>query len=44
MPRDSQLEPGLQFVDNVCSIIRQNLSEINKNNFYDLIKDWVKEA
>ena len=44
MPRDSQLEPGLQFVDNMCSIIRLNLSGQDKYNFFEMIKDWVIEV
>lgn len=44
MPRDSQIEAGLQYVDNICSIIRHHLSGTDKNEFYTLIEDWVREA
>lgn len=44
MPRDSQKEPGLQFVDNLCSILRMNKSSVDDNNFYRIIKKWVQEV
>ena len=44
MPRDSQLEPGLQYVDNICSIIRHHLSGTDNNKFYELIETWVRDA
>ena len=44
MPRDSQKEEGLQFVDNLCSIIRLHLSGTDKDNFYQLIAEKVKEV
>lgn len=39
-PRDSFDEAGIQFVDNLCSVIRQSFSN-DKNEFYLLIKDNV---
>lgn len=44
MPRDSQKEPGLQFVDNLCSIMRMNKSGVDENNFYKIIEKWVQEV
>ena len=44
MARDSQLEPGLQFVDNICSIIRLHKTEMDQNNFYEMIEKWVHEV
>lgn len=35
--KDSQEEPGLQFVDNLCSVIRLHISKNDKNNFYKII-------
>lgn len=44
MPRDSQKEPGLQFVDNICSILRLHKSGTDKHEFYPLIEKWIKEV
>lgn len=44
MPRDSQIEAGLQLVDNICSVIRQQISGTDVNDFYPIIQDWVIEA
>ena len=44
MPRDSQKEPGLQFVDNICSILRLHKSGTDKHKFYPLIEKWIKEV
>ena len=44
MPRDSQKEPGLQLVDNICSVIRMNKSGIDEHGFYDIISKFVKEV
>ena len=44
MPRDSQKEPGLQFVDNLCNIIRLNKSGTDQYNFYEYIKEWIVEV
>lgn len=43
-PRYSQLEPGLQLVDNMCSIIRLHLSDADSAKFYERIKSWVKSV
>lgn len=40
---DSQKNPGLQFVDNLCSTCRHHLDNDDPYNFYDIIKDNVKE-
>ena len=43
-PRDSQELPGLQFADNVCSVVRLHLTEHDKNNYYSYIKSMIKEV
>ena len=43
-PGDSQLVPGLQFVDNVCSVVRRYKSGTDKYGFYEIIKHNVKEV
>lgn len=40
-PRDSQELPGLQFADNVCSVVRLHLTEHDKNNYYSYIKSMI---
>ncbi len=40
---DSRKEPGLQFVDNICSVIRINRKSEN-NSFYFLIKNHLSEV
>lgn len=42
MPRDSQKEAGLQFVDNLCSVIRLKKSGTDSYNFFDYIKDCIE--
>ena len=44
MPRDSQLEPGLQYIDNICSTLRLMKSNNDKFEFYQYIENWVKEV
>lgn len=44
MPRDSQKEPGLQLVDNMCSIMRLHKSNSDSYGFYSLIDKWVREV
>ena len=44
MPGDSQKIPGLQFTDNLCSVVRVKLVDEDKNDFYSIIQDLVKEA
>ena len=39
IPVNSELEAGLKYVDNLCSVIRLHLSDEDENNFFDLIKD-----
>lgn len=43
-PKDSQTEPGLQFVDNICSVIRMHRSQTDTENYYNLIKSMIKEV
>ena len=42
--QDSQLEPGLQFVDNLCSILRLKKSYKDTYNFYAFIEQFVIEV
>ena len=44
IPCDSQLEPGLQYVDNICSIIRHHISGTDIHGFYQYIETCVREA
>ena len=44
MARDSQKEPGLQFVDNICSVVRLNKTATDEYNFYSYIEQWVIEV
>lgn len=44
MPGDSQKIPGLQFADNLCSVVRMKLVDEDKNDFYSIIQDLVKQA
>lgn len=39
---DSQLNPGLQYADNMCSIYRHHLSGTDKNEFFEKIEKYVK--
>lgn len=41
---DSQLTPGLQLVDNMCSIIRRKCTSKDINGYYELIANNVKEV
>lgn len=41
-PGDSQKEPGLQFVDNLCSTIRRHISVNEKDLYYDYISEIVR--
>lgn len=41
-PKDSRKEPGLQFADNLCSVVRRKITNSDKRNFYDIIKDRIK--
>lgn len=40
-PMNSQLEAGLKYVDNICSVIRLHLSDHDEYIFYSFIKDKV---
>lgn len=44
MSRDSQKDAGLQFVDNICSVIRLKKSEADIYNFFKYIESWVVEV
>ena len=44
MARDSQIEPGLQLVDNMRSILRLHKSDSDKYGFYPMIEKWVREV
>lgn len=41
-PENSQNNPGLQYVDNVCSVIRLKLTKLDKNNFYNYISKIIR--
>ena len=42
-PADSQLVPGLQYVDNLCSTVRMNITGTDNYGFYKLIeKDTIE--
>ena len=43
-PVESQAENGIQFVDNLCSVIRLHKTGRDDSNFYRLIEKWVKEV
>ena len=43
-PADSQKEPGLQFVDNICSTIRLKKSNEDIYNYYKSIQEKVIEV
>ena len=44
MPRNSQKEEGLQFVDNLCSVVRHYKSGTDDNHMYELIANNVQEV
>ncbi len=41
---NSEKEHGLQFADNICSVIRLHKSTDEKDYYYELIRDIVKEV
>lgn len=43
-PCDSQIEHGLQFIDNLCSVLRYHKSDTDINSFYDYIKEYIQEV
>lgn len=43
-PEDSQKQHGLQFADNICSVIRRYKSEDDEFHYYDVIEKFVKEV
>ena len=44
IPKDSQIVHGLQFIDNICSVIRLHISKAEQaRSFYPLIKNMIKE-
>ena len=34
---------GLQFADNVCGVIRKHISNVDTNNYYEIIKNKIKQ-
>ena len=44
MSCDSQAEPGLQFIDNICSVLRRYKATSQKDQFYMLIEKHIKEV
>ncbi len=43
-PRDSQKEHGLQFADNICSVLRRKKTGRDPWDFYGLIRDRTIEV
>ena len=41
VPMDSQTSSGLQFVDNICSVIRLHLTNQDEENYFEIIKEKV---
>ena len=44
IPKDSQIESGLKYVDNICSVLRLHHSCNDINNFYDIINKFTFEV
>lgn len=42
-PTDSQQDPGLKLIDNICGVIRLKLSNIDVNDFYSKIESNIKK-
>ena len=42
-PEDSQVDPGLQFADNICSVIRLHKSNEDSHDYFDIIENMVEE-
>ena len=38
---DSQTSSGLQFVDNICSVIRLHLTNQDEEDYFEIIKEKV---
>ena len=43
-PADSQTVAGLQFIDNICSVLRAHESQNDRNHYYEILKDIVNVA
>ncbi|MBR4150268.1 MAG: DUF3800 domain-containing protein [Firmicutes bacterium] len=43
-PGKSELYPGLQFADNVCSVVRLHLSDEDRYSYYDIIINILTEV
>ena len=39
-PEDSQREAGLQFIDNICSVIRRHISGKDNFSYFEIIKEY----
>ena len=44
MPRDSQEEPGLQFADNICSVLRHYHTYHEESECYKILKKRIREV
>lgn len=42
-PADSQIEPGLQFIDNICSVIRLHITADQRDRYYEMIAPFITE-
>ena len=43
-PEDSQKQHGLQFADNICSVLRKHKSGEDEYQYFNLIEKFVKEV
>lgn len=43
-PFDSQQMAGLQFADNICSVIRMHLTDQDTNEYYSIIEDLIRNV
>ena len=43
-PVDSQTEVGIQFADNLCSVIRLHKAGMDESGFFDIIQNQVREV
>lgn len=41
---DSQKEEGIQFADNLCSVMRLHKTGKDLHSFYKMVEDYVKEV
>lgn len=44
MPQNSQSEPGLQLIDNICSVLRYYKTSGEKNDWYKMLENKILEV